>query len=246
MYSDFEHDDYDVAILGNDPVTLQLAERVCQRFARVVLIENSDPVIAQAVAGLSHLTGRASFESEHRIRCETAQGTVLVSARQIIIATGSNPVSPRWMIEHPRVVCDRNEDSLEQFDCIAIAGKETVKLVSGEDRVLKQVIESGIIGLSQEREKLRLFLASGKSVLADAVVATQLEQRGCTSFLNLESIGLFADDRGCLWCNENYETWVDGIYAVGDVVGFPAAESPVEDQIKIVMNSMLAQQTVSV
>jgi len=243
MFSDFE---YDVAILGNDPAALQLAQRACCQFARVVLIEEAEFVSEDCVAGLTRLVGKVRFEPEHQIICETEQGSLSLTVQQIVIATGSTPVSPRWMIEHPQVVFKGSEHSLEQFDCLAIASKESVKLISGKDRILEEVIDSGIIGLSEEQGQIRIFLASGKSILVDAVVAAQVEQRGYTSSLNLEAVGLFADDRGCLWCNDNYETWTSGIYAVGNVVGYPSTECAIEKQIEIVMNSMLALRTASV
>jgi NAD(P) transhydrogenase len=48
---------------------------------------------------------------------------------------------------------------------------------------------------------------------------------GATAQLGLEKIGLAPDDRGRLKVNENFQTAVSHIYAVGDVVGFPALAS---------------------
>ncbi len=238
--SEFE---YDIAILGNDPVGVEFAQRACREIARVVLIEEAGAVSEQSVAGLSRIMGTPRFESKHQIICDTEQGSLSFASEQIVIATGSNSVSPRWMIEHPQVVFAGNENSLEQYNCLAIANKDSLKLVSGKDRILKEIISSGIIGLSEEQGQIRIFLDSGKSILVDAVVAAQVEQRGCTSSLNLEAVDLFADDRGCLWCNENYETWTSGIYAIGNVVGYPSTECTTEKQIEIVMNSILASRT---
>ncbi len=245
MFYESEYE-YDIAILGNDPAGVKFAQRACHEIARVVLIEEARYVSEQSVAGLTRLVGTARFETEHKIICETEQGSLSLTAQQIVIATGSSAVSPRWMIEHPQVVFAENKNSLEQFDCLAIANKDSVKLVSGKDRILEEVIASGIIGLSEEQGQIRIFLDSGKSILVDAVVAGQVEQRGCTSSLNLEAVGLFADDRGCLWCNDNYETWATGIYAIGNVVGYPSTECTIKKQIEIVMNSILALRTASV
>lgn len=64
-------------------------------------------------------------------------------------------------------------------------------------------------------------LASGKAIPADTVMYSAGRQ-GVTDALRLESAGLEADDRGRIVVNENFQTTVPHIYAVGDVIGFPA------------------------
>ena len=243
MFSDFE---YEIAILGNEPVALQFASVACSRFARVVLIEEADFVSGDSVAGLTRLVGKARFESDHQLVCETERGAISLSARHIVIATGSHPVPPRWMIEHPQVAFAEHEDSLKVYDSLAIADKHSVKLVSGKDRMIKDVIASSIIGLGEELKQIRIFLATGQSLLVDAVLAAHVERHGATSSLNLGAVGLFADDRGCLWCNDCYETWASGIFAIGSVVGYPSAKCTVEEQIERVMNSIMESRTESI
>ncbi|BCA56311.1 putative soluble pyridine nucleotide transhydrogenase [Nitrospira sp. KM1] len=48
---------------------------------------------------------------------------------------------------------------------------------------------------------------------------------GATAGLNLEAIGLKADTRGRLVVNEHFQTAIPHIYAVGDIIGFPALAS---------------------
>ena len=48
---------------------------------------------------------------------------------------------------------------------------------------------------------------------------------GATQSLNLQAIALKADERGRLTVNEHFQTAIPHIYAVGDVVGFPALAS---------------------
>jgi NAD(P) transhydrogenase len=47
-------------------------------------------------------------------------------------------------------------------------------------------------------------------------------RQGQTEELNLAAAGLTADKRGRIKVDENYQTEVPHIYAVGDVIGFPA------------------------
>jgi len=53
---------------------------------------------------------------------------------------------------------------------------------------------------------------------------------GATASLNLAAAGLEADGRGRLKVNEHYQTAQPHIYAVGDVIGFPALASTSAEQ----------------
>ena len=55
-------------------------------------------------------------------------------------------------------------------------------------------------------------------------------RQGNTAGLNLDLAGLQADKRGRLVVNGQYQTEVPHIYAVGDVIGFPALASTSMDQ----------------
>jgi NAD(P) transhydrogenase len=64
-------------------------------------------------------------------------------------------------------------------------------------------------------------LASGKRIPADTVMYSAGRQ-GMTGELRLDAAGLQADKRGRITVDEFYRTSVPHIYAVGDVIGFPA------------------------
>ncbi|WNI14446.1 Si-specific NAD(P)(+) transhydrogenase [Actinacidiphila sp. ITFR-21] len=64
-------------------------------------------------------------------------------------------------------------------------------------------------------------LASGKKIAADAVMYSAGRQ-GLTEGLGLDRAGLSADKRGRIAVDGEYRTAVPHIYAVGDVIGFPA------------------------
>lgn len=65
------------------------------------------------------------------------------------------------------------------------------------------------------------ILESGKKIPADTVLYSAGRQ-GVSDELRVEAAGLTADKRGRLTVDENYRTEVDHIYAVGDIIGFPA------------------------
>jgi NAD(P) transhydrogenase len=64
-------------------------------------------------------------------------------------------------------------------------------------------------------------LRSGKKIPADTVLYSAGRQ-GATDELKLEAAGLTADARGRIAVDEYFRTEVPHIYAVGDVIGFPA------------------------
>jgi hypothetical protein len=45
-------------------------------------------------------------------------------------------------------------------------------------------------------------------------------QIGFTEHLNLPGIGIEPDENGQLWCSSSFETWCDGVFGIGEVVGF--------------------------
>ena len=72
-------------------------------------------------------------------------------------------------------------------------------------------------------------LASGKRIAADMVMYSAGRQ-GVTDALDLEKAGLSADKRGRITVDGQYRTSVPHIFAVGDVIGFPALAATSMDQ----------------
>jgi len=75
-----------------------------------------------------------------------------------------------------------------------------------------------------EKPSVEVCLKSGKCLKSDAFLYCQGRQ-GVTENLDLENAGLSADHRGRITVDDNYQTCNPEIYAVGDVIGFPALAS---------------------
>jgi NAD(P) transhydrogenase len=75
-------------------------------------------------------------------------------------------------------------------------------------------------------------LESKKKVSGDALLYA-VGRQGNVDDLNLAAAGLEADNRGRIAVDEHYQTKVDHIYAVGDVVGFPSLASVSMEQGRI-------------
>ncbi len=69
-----------------------------------------------------------------------------------------------------------------------------------------------------------LHLKSGKQLKTDILLWAN-GRTGNSDNMGLEAIGIAPDLRGQLKVNENYQTSVPHIYAVGDVIGFPSLAS---------------------
>jgi NAD(P) transhydrogenase len=82
---------------------------------------------------------------------------------------------------------------------------------------------------SEQGPRVRLLLDSGKTIIAEKALYS-VGRTGATASLNLAEAGLQPDNRGRLVVDGNYRTQVPDIYAVGDVIGFPALASTSMEQ----------------
>lgn len=73
------------------------------------------------------------------------------------------------------------------------------------------------------------YLESGKRVVTDVLLVSAGRQ-GNVLGLGLEELGIEVSDRGIISVNENYQTSVPNIYAVGDVIGSPALAATAIEQ----------------
>ncbi|MBB4478615.1 Si-specific NAD(P)(+) transhydrogenase [Rhizobium etli] len=99
-----------------------------------------------------------------------------------------------------------------------------MKLLLGQKADKVETLDSG---------KVELTLDSGRRLTTDMVLFAA-GRMGATDTLNLEAIGLEADNRGRLKVNpETFQTSVPNVYAAGDVVGFPSLASTSMEQGRI-------------
>ncbi|WP_281559367.1 Si-specific NAD(P)(+) transhydrogenase [Thalassomonas sp. RHCl1] len=82
-----------------------------------------------------------------------------------------------------------------------------------------------------------VHLESGKKMRADCLLFAN-GRTGNTADLNLDAAGLKADGRGQLAVSNTYQTQVENIYAVGDVIGYPSLASAAFDQGRIAACAM--------
>ncbi len=83
-----------------------------------------------------------------------------------------------------------------------------------------------------DQGKVVTHLKSGKRLTTDKALYS-VGRVGATASLNLAAAGIVPDDRGRVVVNEHYQSAVPHIYAVGDVIGFPALASTSMEQGRV-------------
>lgn len=137
-----------------------------------------------------------------------------------------------------------------EYACIFTALGVKVTLVEKKSRLLQfadeEIVNSLIYWMRHSGVTLRLneevvnitvegqnrvvtLLKSGKQIVSEKLLYT-MGRVGNTDMLNLGAIKLSPDNRGGLNVNENFQTSVPHIYAIGDVIGFPALASTSMEQ----------------
>ena len=81
---------------------------------------------------------------------------------------------------------------------------------------------------AQQRRAV-IHLESGKHIVAQTVLFS-VGRQGATASLNLAAAGLTADERGRIKVDQSFRTSVPHIFAVGDVIGFPALAATSSEQ----------------
>lgn len=214
------------------------------------------------------LTGTGSFLDAHTIGVLDEDGVrrTQVTARFVVIATGSKPHRPDTVQFDERTVVDsdgvlaleRVPNSMvvvgagiigiEYASMFAALGTR-VTVIDKRPTMLEmcdpEVVESlkfhlrdlsvsfrlgeEVAGVDSNTHGTVTRLASGKKIAADTVMYSAGRQ-GQTASLNLEAAGLSADKRGRIDVDGEYRTSVPHVFAVGDVIGFPALAATSMDQ----------------
>ncbi len=114
-------------------------------------------------------------------------------------------------------------------EIVGILGRELAELgvgLSHEDRYT--AIEK-VEKPEWKRPRVRVTTKKGEEMTAD-VLLYAVGRDGNTRNMGLEGLGIHANDYGLLSVNESFQTVHPHIYAVGDVIGYPALASTSMEQ----------------
>jgi NAD(P) transhydrogenase len=224
-----------------------------------VVGRESDVVRSQLTRnGVTILAGTGRFTGPNTIEVDNDGRVHHVSAKDIVIATGTRPARPASVAFDEKTIIDADGIlhvqrvprsmlvagagviGIEYASMFAALGTK-VTVVEQRERMLEfcdlEVVEALKYHLRDLAVTFRFgetvtsveahdggaitSLASGKRIPAETVLYSAGRQ-GATEDLNLEAAGLSADKRGRIEVDEFFRTSVPHIYAVGDVIGFPA------------------------
>ncbi len=132
-------------------------------------------------------------------------------------------------------VCESLQYQLRQMGVTLRMGEKVVTIRSINPPASARAIDGRMVEATLE---------SGKTIVADSLLYA-VGRQGCTAGLNLGAAGLSADSRGRIVVDEHYATKVPGIYAVGDVIGFPALASTSMEQGRIAALHMFGHKSES-
>jgi NAD(P) transhydrogenase len=96
------------------------------------------------------------------------------------------------------------------------------------------VLGAKVAATEKLADSVRLTLHSGEVIEAERALFAAGRQSDVDG-LGLEAAGVAVGKRGLILVNEKYETNVPGIYAAGDVIGFPALASTSMEQARVAM-----------
>ncbi len=108
---------------------------------------------------------------------------------------------------------------------------EGVLLRHNETYEKVEAVEDGVV----------LHLQSGKKLKSDILLWAN-GRTGNTSGMGLEEIGIPVNQRSQLDVNDDYQTTIPHIYAVGDVIGYPSLASSAYDQGRFASRHILYQE----
>jgi NAD(P) transhydrogenase len=78
-------------------------------------------------------------------------------------------------------------------------------------------------------DKVEVLMESGKQLTTDSLMFAA-GRVGASADLNLEAVGIETDAKGRIKVDENFRTSLKNVYAVGDIIGFPALASTSMEQ----------------
>ncbi len=251
--------------LESRPTAEQLLARVnevVRREAEVVedQLRRNDVVLIPA---------EGSFKDPHALLLKSTEGRHTVTAANILIAVGTQPVPPPGVSADGEVIITSDDVirlkrlpremvvvgagfiGIEYASMFATLGI-SVTIVDKRERLLevldREIVDELIHQMRKRNVTFRLgeaverlevsegpprraviLLESAKRIVSDLVLFS-VGRRGATDRLNLEAVGLTADEWGRLTVDEQFRTQVSSIFAAGDVIGYPSLASTASEQ----------------
>lgn len=205
-----------------DPHTVLVADDTDQEHlitaAKVIIATGTRPARPESV----EFDDRTVIDSDGIIHLERVPRSMVVVGAGVI---GIEYASMFAALGTKVTVVERRDRMLEFCDLEII---EALKYHLRDLAVTFRFSET-VAAVERHEKGAIAVLESGKQIAADTVMYSAGRQ-GTAADLALENAGLAPDDRGRIAVDEQFRTSVPHIYAVGDVIGFPALASTSMEQ----------------
>ncbi|MEZ5098447.1 MAG: Si-specific NAD(P)(+) transhydrogenase [Thermoleophilia bacterium] len=188
---------------------------------RIVVAVGTRPAHPPKVA----FDGRTILDSDGILNLQRIPGSMVVVGGGVI---GIEYASMFAALGTKVTVVERRQRLLEFCD------SQVVEALQYHLRGLGVTFRFGesVVGVDAFEDGTITHLESGKKIPAE-VVLYSAGREGATHGLALVAAGLEADDRGRIRVGPSYQTAVEHIYAVGDVIGFPSLAATSSEQGRI-------------
>jgi NAD(P) transhydrogenase len=198
---------------------------------KIVIATGTRPARPDSVA----FDDRAIIDSDGIIHLERVPRSMVVAGAGVI---GIEYASMFAALGTKVTVVERRNRMLEFCD------EEVVEALKYHLRDLAVTFRFGetVSSVEARPEGALALLHSGKKIPADTVLYSAGRQ-GMTGDLNLGAAGLTADERGRIAVDESFRTAVGHIYAVGDVIGFPALAATSMEQGRLAAHHAFGEPT---
>lgn len=209
-------DEHTVSVAGSDGKTrLQVEGEV------IVIATGSRPHHPEDL----HFDSVSVFDSATILRLPRMPHSMIVLGAGVI---GVEYASIFAALGLPVTLVDTRPKMLPYLD------EEIIGILQHELKKLHVVILQGdhyerVESTKGQEPGVRVHTRGGNLLEADALLFC-VGRDGNTQDLNLAAVGLAPNERGLLTVNEHYQTPIPHIYAVGDVIGYPALASTSMEQ----------------
>jgi NAD(P) transhydrogenase len=209
---------------------LQRSERVTVRARHVVIATGTSPARPANVA----------FDEERVLDSDGILNLGSIPSSMVVVGAGVIGIEYASMFAAlgTRVTVVEKRDTMLDFCDSEIV--ESLKFHLRDSSVTFRFGEEVTVGA----RGTVTTLASGKRIPAETVMYSAGRQ-GMTDELDLAAAGLETDKRGRIAVDEHYRTAVQHIYAVGDVIGFPALAATAMDQGRLAAYHAFGEKTES-
>jgi NAD(P) transhydrogenase len=134
---------------------------------------------------------------------------------------GTEYASILAMIGVPVILIDKRPRLLEFVDAEIIAALQKQMTAIG----VTIYHEEEVVAIRKNTDGQVTVSLTHTPPISTSTLMYAIGRVGATKRLNLEAVGLTPDTRGRLVVNDHFQTAIPHIYAVGDVIGFPALAS---------------------